>query len=61
MIGHDDLSANRGLSEARVAEAVLLEQESIVAEDCCGTLRAHVWRDRVSLEGGVVSGSRWMV
>ena len=49
------MSASRDLSETRVTESDLLEQESIAAEYLRGTLRAGVRRDRVSLEGIMVS------
>jgi len=60
-VGYDALGASRGLSETRVTEADLLKQESITTtENCCGTLRASVRRDWVSLEGVMVL-DQWMV
>ena len=57
VIEHDAQGASRILSEARVAEAHLLDQESIVTEDVGGILRVHERGDRVSL-GIVVVRSR---
>jgi len=58
VVGYDTLSASRGLSEARVSEADLLEQERIATEYRCGTLRARVWRDRV---GSVSDHENWIL
>ena len=51
---YDALSASGGLSETRVTEGNLLEQESITTEYRCCALRARVRCDWVSLEGVVV-------
>ena len=49
VIDHDAQSARRVLSERRVAEPELLDQESVVAEQGGDVLRAREWRDWVSL------------
>ena len=50
VVEHDTHGTSRGLSEARVAEADLLKQVSVVTEHCGGILRARERRDGVSLE-----------
>jgi hypothetical protein len=54
VIADDAQSARRDLSERRVAEAELLDQESIVTEQSGGVLRARERCDRVSLGIGMV-------
>ena len=54
IIDHDANSATRVLSETRVTEAQLLDQESIVTEQVGSILCAHERRDRVSLRTIVV-------
>lgn len=54
VIGHNARGASRGLSEARVAETELLEQESVVPKHAGGMLRARERCNRVGLEITVV-------
>ena len=60
VVEDDTHGTNRGLGEARVAEADLLEQISVVTQHCGGILRARERRDGVSLETGAVIG-QWMI
>ena len=50
VVAYDTPSASRDLSERRVTEAELFEQESIVAEQVGSLLCVHKWRGRVGLE-----------
>ena len=54
VIEHDAQSARRILSETRVTEAELLDQESVITEDVGGIFCVHEWCDRVSLKIVVV-------
>jgi len=49
VICHYAHSASGGLSNGRVPETELLEQERVVTKHVCGTLCTHERRDRVSL------------
>ena len=49
VIVHDTSSASGGLSDGRMTEAEMLEQESVVAKHVCGVLGTRERRDGVSL------------
>jgi hypothetical protein len=57
VVDHDAQCARRDLSERRVAERELLNQESIVAEQAGSVLGTREWRNRVGL--GIAAVRLW--
>jgi hypothetical protein len=57
VVGHDAQCAGRDLSDRRVAERELLDQESVVTEQAGGVLGTRERRDRVSL--GIAAVRLW--